>query len=644
MEGIGNSVEVTHQNLNQNPEPIGRWEIVLVCGIVLVGAWLRFAFPERLAVEHFDEGVYASNVWFGESKSKSYPEQHLYAPPVLPVMIECVFLLTGPSNFAAMLPCLIAGSLTPLALWWLGRNWFGAVAGCVAAALCAMSEVHILFSRSALTDVPFGLWWVLAICSLREACNSGRFMSLILAGGYVALAWWTKYNGWMPLGIALGAIVLRGLFPVFQRNPRSWTLTRRSLTRWMIVSTIAVSIWLVWVYGLQSVGGYAAVLANHRRYVVGPAGWLASLERQFAQLMCLGGPLGGLSILGCFCIATWQLARHFGLPEAQSEFASNANATENGAIDQPQKGGSKRPQPLSVLVIVASILTLLGCVWPIIGVTGLSLFALASWARSLGTKFEAADPTETSDLSHWILAVWWVGLFLATPLYHPYLRLTVPWLLANFLAAGLCLQTMVECRLRNQNQNQIQPHSAAGERQQWLPSRRLTSFAFVAFVALATSTYFNLIRNGGQPGCHADRTGLRHAAQEIKKLVAPAEMPVTSISDVAAVYVFAEPALLFQLRLAGVDVVGPAGSLKFADPQRGKPASRTYLAIGIHAKQDPEFLKQFAERDRRFKPVGHWPWHLSPVVSLDQPDSQPGNLGRDPTEFSDVELFELIRD
>jgi hypothetical protein len=82
--------------------------------------------------------------------------------------------------------------------------------------------------------------------------------------------------------------------------------------------------------------------------------------------------------------------------------------------------------------------------------------------------------------------------------------------------------------------------------------------------------------------------------------------------------------------------------LKFADSQRGKPANRTYLAIGIHARQDPEFQKQFAERDRCFKPIGHWPWHLSPIVSLDQPESVPRNLGRDPAEFSDIQLFELI--
>jgi dolichyl-phosphate-mannose-protein mannosyltransferase len=32
--------------------------------ILLAALSVRAAYPERMAIEHFDEGVYASNLWF----------------------------------------------------------------------------------------------------------------------------------------------------------------------------------------------------------------------------------------------------------------------------------------------------------------------------------------------------------------------------------------------------------------------------------------------------------------------------------------------------------------------------------------------------------------------------------------------------
>ena len=41
----------------------------------------------RSAVEHFDEGVYASNIYFA-APEYAYPLQRFYAPPLLPALIE----------------------------------------------------------------------------------------------------------------------------------------------------------------------------------------------------------------------------------------------------------------------------------------------------------------------------------------------------------------------------------------------------------------------------------------------------------------------------------------------------------------------------------------------------------------------------
>src|SRR5205807_908608 len=87
-------------------------ELLVVAGVVLLGVALRIANPSRLAVEHFDEGVYASNLWFGEANHYQYPGRFFYAPTLLPALIEWVFILAGPSNGGAIVISLVAGCLT----------------------------------------------------------------------------------------------------------------------------------------------------------------------------------------------------------------------------------------------------------------------------------------------------------------------------------------------------------------------------------------------------------------------------------------------------------------------------------------------------------------------------------------------------
>ena len=168
-------------------------EVLLVISITLAGLGLRSAHPSRLAVEHFDEGVYASNLFFHDKAGAGhYPDQHLYAPPLLPFLIECSMIVFGTANFAPMVVNIAAGALTVPVLWWLGRRWFGITAGLAAATLAALSDVHVFFSRTALTDVLLCFLLVCAVAFLHEALLTRRRLALFASGSLTGLAWWTR--------------------------------------------------------------------------------------------------------------------------------------------------------------------------------------------------------------------------------------------------------------------------------------------------------------------------------------------------------------------------------------------------------------------------------------------------------------------
>ncbi len=89
-----------------------------------------------MAVEHFDEGVYASNLYC--PPQYQYPARYLYAPPLLPSLLEW-FLILGGTPVAAMAVNVLAGSLTVTSVWWVTRDGFGPVAALAATTLAATS-------------------------------------------------------------------------------------------------------------------------------------------------------------------------------------------------------------------------------------------------------------------------------------------------------------------------------------------------------------------------------------------------------------------------------------------------------------------------------------------------------------------------
>ena len=82
-----------------------RDELILVAMAILLAIVMRFSFTERLAVEHFDEGVYSAGLWYPDALGEGYPSRQFFAPPALPTLIEwlAVVVNLGKSDRCRML-------------------------------------------------------------------------------------------------------------------------------------------------------------------------------------------------------------------------------------------------------------------------------------------------------------------------------------------------------------------------------------------------------------------------------------------------------------------------------------------------------------------------------------------------------------
>ena len=552
---------------------ISRTEWLWLLGAVLFGAILRLSFPGRMAIEHFDEGVYASNFWFEVEQGGEYPARHLYAPPLLPLAIEWTMIVASlcgikPTGFIPMIPSLIAGLVTIPSLWWVGRRWFGPSAGIVAAWLVAASDFHASYSRAALTDVPVCLFMLWGVYFMWQALQSGTRRDILLAGLFTGLAWWTKYNGWLPLAIGLsgGAAWQLSL-------PRADRRLRQFFTRWLLVALTAFVIWSPVLWGLQKHGGYAAVAANHRQYV----GNLDDFERWCDTALSQMRTIGAYD--------NWFGALHeaFGEIRDHQLRAQQESTHEHDEIDQPNGAATE----ISRIDTLAAKLSLLA--------TPLILLALTAIASALSL---VRDRRSIHRLGGWLLSAWFGGLTLVTPLYYPYPRLVIPWLIASWLGVGLALHLWRE---RAAHVATIDPA--------WKPNK----IELVLMVWLVTCCGVRGMI--GASHVWDDRAELSELSNRFANKITQTALDSGHPPDEVIVYVYGAPAIFFGLKSNGLVLVAPVQDLGFLV----KPHPRhTFLVVGPRAFRSLAFDPLWASKESPLENVVKVNMSLSHLVCFDE--------------------------
>ncbi|MCA9182234.1 MAG: glycosyltransferase family 39 protein, partial [Planctomycetales bacterium] len=472
---------------------------------------MRVAFPSQMAIEHFDEGVYASNIWFGAEAGYQYPMQRLYAPPLLPSLIEwsLIFDRMGEpashkiSSFVPLVPSLFAGCLALLVIWRMTREWFGTEAGLATLAIASLSDFHALYSRTALTEALMLLLFVAAVWMMQRAFSSASYTALGLAGLLTGLCWWTKYNGWLPLAVGFGGLAIGFVVDARCRNQ----FVKLTLF-WLGTAALAFAVWSSYLRELQSLGGYGPIATNHSKYLVGFVGWADSLSQQYANLSHFDG---------------WATCVSIGSASVLVGFSSPTH------------------QRQSIKLMTLAIAFSAASVW--LG-AALVMFLLAIWsiAPELYRRYSIAEAEGRRDrLALYFLAAWLGGLFIATPLYHPYPRLTLPWLCAAWIGTGIATSRLVEI-IRNQDGVQ-----------------RLTKPWWVILLIGTVALLIGLPRlaDRGMPALQA-RTGWLPVSQQIVAEVGKRAEATRGNRDEAIVIVYGEPGLFYQLNVDGTQVFGPA--------------------------------------------------------------------------------------
>jgi dolichyl-phosphate-mannose-protein mannosyltransferase len=560
-----------------------RFEVAAILIVFAIGVYLRAAWPERMAVEHFDEGVYASNLYSGYTANR-YPDQHLYAPPLLPSLLEWAAIFGGPQG--VMWVNVVAGSLTLLVLWGMVRAWWGPPAAIAAMTLLAFNEFHIAYSRATLTDAMLCLWLTAGVWAGWRAVLRGGVVNILAAGVLAGLAWWTKYNGWLTLAITGAGTVGWLVFGFLASRKRKRPVNavpmqatasmvggshssnpegllglaqpvRTCLLRWLATALVAFLVWSPWLWELQRYGGYAVVAKNHAGYFGGLGLWASHAIQQLAAQ-----------------------AQHFGRTTGIS---------------------------LPAAFILMLSLCVVGGIWPATHLTH---------ARRL---------FHLHELSTWMALAWLLGLTFAVPLYRPYPRLALPWIVGVVVAVtGVVLRfvghvlpplrELDSASLVEQSRKALSSvDSSAPRGPGWV--------AWVPLPALVGAIAFWSVAGWSERSpAWQNRTSLRMVAEEAILRLKSERLDREFEEYRCTIYVLAEPGLFFHLAAAQpgspVDHLTQAASdYGMADSGGHRAGIPAYLLVGPHADQD-ELERSIAAG--RLTLLAEFEYHPSDLVLLDE--------------------------
>jgi 4-amino-4-deoxy-L-arabinose transferase-like glycosyltransferase len=158
--------------------------LALAAALRLPGLGYGLPFP----LLNPDERSLVPRAWEMVNGGGLDPGWYDYPSLLLALLAPLQAAFDEPSYGAARVVAAVVGLAGVAAAWWLGRAAYGALAGVVAGAACAVATVHVVYSHAAVTDV---LLTTLVTVSL-ALLVSGRLEWAGLAAGLAASA---KYPG-----------------------------------------------------------------------------------------------------------------------------------------------------------------------------------------------------------------------------------------------------------------------------------------------------------------------------------------------------------------------------------------------------------------------------------------------------------------
>lgn len=211
-----------------------KFEFALLFGILFIALFLRLFRISEFMTFLGDEGrdvrivrdliTKGNLVFIGPQTSIG----NMYLGPLYYYMMAPALFLSALNPVGPAVMIALLGVFTVWLTWYVGRNWFGKVAGLIAALLFAVSPVAIIYSRSSWNPNPMPLFSLLCIWGIYQVWQHKKYFWLPLVGIFYAFAMQMHYLG-LLLAPILGLFWLLSLLQVKKDKELKSQFLKKSL-------------------------------------------------------------------------------------------------------------------------------------------------------------------------------------------------------------------------------------------------------------------------------------------------------------------------------------------------------------------------------------------------------------------------------
>jgi 4-amino-4-deoxy-L-arabinose transferase-like glycosyltransferase len=254
-----------------------------------------------------DEGYLLMRAFLWSQGHTLYQEIWSDQPPLLTVLLGCLFKVFGPSLLAARLLMVTFGSVLFLAQYELVRKQFGLLAGLLAFFFLAAAPFVLQLSVSAMLEVPAFALGLLALVALHQWKTRWRIRWLVVSGMLMALALQIKFSA----AILVPAVLIEVALTHHQRVPLGWfETTVRDSVKW--AASLFVTFGLLAL--LLGFGGYQSLWQPHVVVKTIPA--LSSPEHYTFPVSLLWRHVDGIiaAVLGLYFALKQRRLRDLAVP------------------------------------------------------------------------------------------------------------------------------------------------------------------------------------------------------------------------------------------------------------------------------------------------------------------------------------------
>jgi 4-amino-4-deoxy-L-arabinose transferase-like glycosyltransferase len=284
--------------------------------IVVVSGVLRFWRIDHLGFQIWDEYYFVSGARAIATRFLGVPaflgtnSLTWHTPPGMSLAIATAYKIFGTAPWVAFLVSATAGTLTVLVCYLLGSQLYSPAVGLLAALLLGISEFSVMYSRMALTDALFVFFMVLSLYLVWRAATARSLKLQLLAGLSIGVLMNIKWNGWYPLFVAGGLLVVDGLASLFSGKRQALAEIGFRFRGLVVMSAVAVLMIVPWLLKVQSAAGFGRLLHVIGAYSVSEGPLLKTplsvLARYF--LLFVGLPTFFLALVG-LVLALWEHKR-----------------------------------------------------------------------------------------------------------------------------------------------------------------------------------------------------------------------------------------------------------------------------------------------------------------------------------------------